>query len=270
MEAHIRANRLHWDELVPIHEKSTYYDVKAFRAGESTLHSIELQELGDVSGKSLLHLQCHFGLDTLSWARMGGIVTGVDFSEKAIALARSLSNELKTEADFVCSNLYDLPGVLTGEFDIVFTSYGVLCWLPDLKGWAEVIAYFLKPGGTFYIVEDHPFANIFDDSKGVTELRAVRPYFHSREPEKWDAEGSYAEPGVKLIHSVHYEWAHSISDILNALTTAGLDVAFLHEFPFCAWPRFPFLTQGEDGWWRLERHSESVPLMFSIKAFKPL
>ena len=171
MDYYMRSNLEHWNKLTPIHERSKFYDVESFKSGKSTLKSIELEELGDVSGRSLLHLQCHFGLDTMSWARLGARVTGVDFSDRAISLAQELSKELGIEADFVCSDVYDLRSILDKQFDIVFTSYGILCWLPDLRRWAEVIAHFLRPGGTFYMVEGHPFVDVFDHLENATELK---------------------------------------------------------------------------------------------------
>jgi len=195
MDEYLRNNRELWNEITPIHAQSKFYDVEGFKKGSSSmLYPVEFEEMGDVSGKSLLHLQCHFGMDTLSWARLGAKVTGVDFSDKSIDLARSLSDELGIEADFVCCNIYDLPAKLSERFDIVYTSGGVLCWLPDLKKWAEIISHFLKPGGFFYILEGHPFSCVFDDSPDATELKVKYPYFHGPEPDKWEPEGDYAEP----------------------------------------------------------------------------
>ncbi len=183
MDEQRQANRTLWNNWTALHAKSSYYDVEGFKAGKSTLTSIEVDEVDAVAGKSLLHLQCHFGLDTLSWARRGAMVTGVDFCERAIELARSLAQELELPARFAHSDVYDLPTVLHDEFDIVFTSYGVLYWLPDLRGWADVVARFLKPGGTFFIVEHHPFASVFDlDADG--DLRAVHPYLGGSEPQQ--------------------------------------------------------------------------------------
>ena len=260
--------RRHWNECVPVHAKSDFYDLDGFKGGESSLNSIELEELGDVAGKSMLHLQCHFGLDTMSWARLGAKVTGVDFSEEAIDLARSLSRELDIDARFVLSNVYDLPDVLDGRgaYDIVFTSYGVLCWLPDTDAWARVAAHFLRPGGTFYIVDGHPFGHIFDDSDDVTELKVDYPYFHSAQPTWFGPSPSYA--GEELIKTPSYEWTHSIGDIVTSLISAGLRIEFLHEFPFAQWQAYPMMERGEDGWWRLPEHEESVPLLFSLKATK--
>lgn len=261
------ANRRLWDELTPIHARSAFYDVQGFLAGKSTLSPLELAEVGGVQGKSLLHLQCHFGLDTLSWARLGATATGVDFSPKAIALARSLSRDSGITARFVKSNVYDLPRVLRGEFDIVFTSYGVLCWLPDLKRWANVIAHFLKPGGTFYIVDFHPVTNVFANEADEQPLRVTGSYFPSAAPQRWEPDGSYADRSATVTQPAH-EWSHPIADIVNALLAAGLRLEFLHEFPYCSYPHFPFMRRGADGWWWLPGRKASIPLMFSIRATK--
>lgn len=264
----LEANRKRWDELTPLHARSGFYDVQGLRDGGLTLMPLEQEELGDVAGRSLLHLQCHFGLDTLSWARLGAQVTGVDFSEEAITLARSLSAELGIAADFVRSDLYGLPSVLTGRFDIVYTSYGVLCWLPDLPRWAKVIAHFLRPGGTFYIAEIHPFAYVFRDEKDAEGLEVFYPYFHSAEPLRFQEQGSYAAPGADVFHTVTYEWQHSLGDIVNSLILADLQIEFLHEFPYACERMFPFLRQDREGWWRLEGHPGSIPMTFSLKATK--
>lgn len=190
MDDYKKANRALWNEWTSINEKSEFYDLEGFKSGKTTLDPIELEELGDVSGKTLLHLQCHFGLDTLSWARLGAKVTGADFSESAIGLARSLSKELSIPANFLCSNIYDLPKILNGKFDIVFTSAGVLAWLPDLERWAQVIARFLNIRGAFYIREFHPLAYVFDDQEGITEPEVAYPYFGSSEPMRCPVKGS--------------------------------------------------------------------------------
>lgn len=268
MDDYKKANRALWNEWTSIHEHSEFYGLEGFKAGRSTLDPIELEELGDVWGKALLHLQCHFGLDTLSWARLGAKVTGVDFSDKAIALARSLSEELKIPANFVCSDIYDLPNVLSEKFDIVFTSAGVLAWLPDLGRWAQVIAHFLKPGGTFYIREFHPFAYIFDDKEGITELKVAYPYFGSSEPMRCPVQGSYVDRSAKVTQPIAYEWVHSLSEILSSLISAGLRIEFLHEFPYCSFQMLPFMERSEGGRWRLKGQKDFIPFMFSLKATK--
>ncbi len=267
MNEHLEANRAWWNEKVSLHAESGFYDVKGFKAGKLTLMDLEREELGDVAGKSLLHLQCHFGLDTLSWARLGAQVTGVDFSPEAIALACSLREEVGVEANFVCSDIHELPGLLSGRFDIVFTSYGVLCWLSDLARWAEVIAHYLEPHGTFYIAEIHPFASVFYDRCDAEKLEVHYPYFHDTEPMRFENQGSYASGGAAGTRHVTYEWAHSLGDVVNALISAGLQIEFLHEFPYACYRMFPFLEPDGGGWWRLNAKHGCIPMTFSLKAY---
>ena len=262
-------NRAHWDEVVPIHVASDFYDVASFKAGESKLKPVELAELGDVRGKTLLHLQCHFGLDTLSWAREGAIVTGIDFSEPAIAQARALASELSIPARFIVTNVYDAPSVLDEQFDIVFTSYGVLGWLPDIARWAQVGAHFVKPGGTFYIAEFHPVSNVFDESPGIDGLYVKYPYFSLPEPFKDDTGNDYADPTSKLQHATTYWFPHSLGEVVTALIDAGLRIDHLHEFPFSTYQFLPFTARQPDGTVRLTQHDGCIPLLYSIKATKP-
>lgn len=268
MDPYLEANQRLWDQWTSKHEKSAFYDLEGFRNGKDRLRSIELSELGDVEGRSLLHLQCHFGMDTLAWARRGAMVTGVDFSEQSIALALSLSLELGLAAQFYCADIYRLPEVLAGEFDIVFTSYGVLHWLRDLHRWGEMIARFLKPGGIFYIVEDHPFFRVFS-SKATSELQVKNCYFFSQTPDQLETTGSYAT-GDQGERSSYYIWNHSIGEVVSSLIEAGLRIEFLHEFPYAARAKFPFMEQGQDGWWRLPDHLDgTIPFLFSLQARKP-
>lgn len=263
------ANLALWDEWTAIHVNSPFYDVEGFKRGDLKLNSLERQELGDVSGKSLLHLQCHFGLATMSWARLGATATGVDFSSKSIDAARALAAELELPVQFVCSEIDTLPEKLNGEFDIVFTSYGILPWLPDLDRWAQVIAHFLKAGGVFYIAEAHPVSYIFDDDQGATDLVVKHRYFTHGEPIEWKVQGSYADRSAPVAQPVSYEWMHTMADIINALIGNGLTIEFLHEFPFVTWQQLPFMVEDTDGYWRLPDRESSVPLLFSIKARKP-
>lgn len=264
-----RVDRENWDRLAPLHAQSSFYNVAGFKAGRITLQPLEREEVGDVAGKSLLHLQCHFGMDTLSWARLGAEVTGVDYAPQAIEIARQLAREAGLQAEFVCASIYELPERLARTFDIVFTSYGVLCWLPDLPAWGRVIAHFLKPGGVFYIADGHPLANIFYNEPDATDLHIAYPYFHQDEPDGFACNGSYAtDPGVEL-HHTSYEWSHSLGEIVNALLDAGLQIQFLHEFPFGFYQHHPLMVRGDDGNWRFPEHQESVPLIFSIRAVKP-
>lgn len=266
-EKYFETNLKRWNELVAIHANSEEYDLEGFLAGQCSLKPLEIAELGDVKGKSLLHLQCHFGLDTLSWARKGAKVTGVDFAPEAIKLARELNDQLELKARFIESNIYDLEEKLTGKFDIVFTSYGVLCWLDDLERWAEIIAHFLKPQGVFYIAEFHPFSYVFDD-ENEKELQLRYNYFSLDEPMKFKVQGSYADPKAKTENSVDYEWIHSLSDIVNAIIKAGMKIEFLNEHNETCFKQFPFVKQEKDGWFRLQNQKVDIPLMFSIKAVK--
>lgn len=265
---YIQTNRELWNRWTKLHAEtpSRDYDLDGFEAGQTTLKSIELEELGDVAGKSLLHLQCHFGLDTLSWARRGAIVTGVDFSQEAIALARSLSAELDIDAEFVCCDIYDLPALLQDQFDIVFTSYGVLPWLPDLQSWAEIIATYLRTGGTFYMVEGHPIRRVLLPRRVDDLGRPVEcGYFHSENPVKVAEHGSYAMPGTGSVDAAHY-WTHGLGEVVTALSSAGLRLEFLHEFPkfiknCCSY------VETEPGRYELQLLTDVViPNQFSIRA----
>jgi SAM-dependent methyltransferase len=267
MDEYLKANQKLWNEWTTDHEKSALYNLEGFKAGKERLKSIELEEVGEVSVKLLLHVQCHFGLDTLAWARHGAIVTGTDLSTESISLARSLSEELNIPANFVCCDVLTLREHLQGQFDIVFTSYGILHWLRDLKRWAKVIDHFLKPGGFFYIVEDHPFMRVFtsDPEQGI---KVDNPYFFSEEPYKAETEGSYATNFVGEKRT-YYMWDHSMSEIINSIIGVGLRIEFLHEFPFALRAKFSNMVEGEDGYWRFTREHNMVPLLFSLKASQP-
>ena len=242
--------------------------MEGFRAGGLRLADYELEEVGEVAGKELLHLQCHFGLDTLSWARLGARVTGVDFSAQAIATARQLAAEVELPAHFVCCDVLELPAHLGGDFDLVYTSRGVLGWLPDLERWAQVVAHFLRPGGIFYITELHPFVWPFDDDEGVTELRVRYPYFPRQRPLPFSVQGSYADPTAQVEQTVQYAWPHSLGEVVTALASNGLRIELLNEWPFLAWS-LPFLVEHADGTWRLpEGMTGEIPLSFSLKASK--
>jgi SAM-dependent methyltransferase len=264
MDDRLKANLDAWNMMAGIHAASREYRLAEFKAGENVLKPIELREVGDVRGKSLLHMQCHFGLDTMSWARMGANVTGLDFSDQAIALARSISAELKIPARFLHSNIYDAPAVLHDQFDIVFTSYGALCWLPDIKRWAAIAASFVKPGGFFYIAEFHPLTQMSGNASGATKLEFEISYFHAAMRE--DPPGpDYSDPS-KIV-SVTHQWMYRLGDVVSALAATGLRIEYLHEFAECIYPHFPFMKQESDGLWHIE--GDPIPTIFSIKASKP-
>jgi SAM-dependent methyltransferase len=267
MDKYFKNNQDMWNDWAPLHAASQFYDVAGFRKGRCTLYPIELEEVGDVTGKSLLHFQYHFGLDTLSWARRGAKVTGIDFSDKAVDIARSLSKETEIKADFVNSNIYDLPKNLTGQFDVVYTSAEVLCWLPDLKGWADVIVQFLKPGGFFYILEGHPFLNmLYTDNLNAVVPEITKSYFYTPEPEEYQTDSSYTGDKTQIKHTGD-EWMHSLGDIINSLISAGLKIEFLHEYPKIFFKAMPYMVQDKDGYWRIP--GDKIPLIFTLKATKP-
>jgi SAM-dependent methyltransferase len=255
-------NKNAWNKKTPFHLKSEMYNLEDFKNGKSSLNFIEIEELGDVKGKSMLHLQCHFGQDSLSWARMGANVTGVDFSDEAIYAANLLRDELKLDAKFICSNIYNLKSNLDEKFDIVFTSYGTIGWLPDLIKWGKLISHYLKQGGIFYIVEFHNMVWMFDNN--FTKFKYS--YFNQGVIEE-EVEGTYADTDAPLKQS-EYGWNHPLSDVINALVQNGLKIEFIHEFPFSVYNVFSNSVKGEDGWWRIKGMENIIPMMFSIRANK--
>jgi SAM-dependent methyltransferase len=256
-------NRAFWDEVTPVHLRA--YGVERFLAGERWLPNEILTEMGDVSDLSLLHLQCHFGLDSLAWAREGAKVTGVDFSPAAIEAARELAERASLPARFVCSDIYDLPNNLDGQFDIVFTSIGVLCWLKDLDAWASVISHYLKPGGFFYIMDGHPLLYTFDD-EGT--WRFILPYFHNAAPYVWDGENAdYMDPSYKT-NAPTYEWQWSVSDIINAVIKAGLRLEFFNEYEALTDPVYPEMKPRADGLFTFPNMPVPLPIVFTLKARK--
>lgn len=263
-----QTNLKSWDSVVPIHESSDFYDVEGFKAGKCSLSEIEKEEVGNLNDKSLLHLQCHFGMDTLSWARRGATVTGVDFSPKAVELAKSLAENLNIDANFICSNLYEVESKLNQEFDVVFTSQGALCWLPNIKKWGRIAARYIKPGGFLYVYEGHPILDIFE-SDGDIDSYDVRYNYFQDTGQRWESEGTYADRDAD-IKNVTYQWTHPLSSIINALISAGLVIEFVHEFPFNFYPHFSFLKEDDKGRWWPKDDEHKIPMSFSIKASKPV
>ena len=262
-EKYFQANKENWNARVPIHRDSAFYDVEAFKKGKNSLNQIELSEMGEVAGKSLLHLQCHFGLDSMSWSRMGARVTGVDFSEDAIELARSINHELGLDTTFICSNVYDHQNFASEQYDIVFTSYGVIGWLPDLQRWAKVINDCLKPGGVFYMAEFHPMVWIYDD-----QFTHVAYSYFNREVIETEQEGTYGNREAKF-QLREYSWNHPISEVINALISNGLNILMLNEFDFSPYNCFPNTVKNEDGNFYIKGFENKLPMVFSIKACKP-
>lgn len=251
-------NRIAWNEMVEVHFKHPGYRVKEFLDGQQMLHSIEIEEVGDVEGKSLLHLFCQFGLDTLSWARQGATVTGVDISDKSIEYANLLAEKVGIRATFIRSDVVDLIGKIDAAFDIVFQSYGTLCWISDLESWARVVAHYLKPGGLFYIVDLHPILSVV--------LEDEVSYF-KRGPYRYKDSPDYCDKEYRIKNEL-VEWEHKLSDIINVLIEAGLTVEKVNEFDKTVDP-------GNEGWIKREGYyyppdgPSRYPLMFSIRVRKP-
>jgi 2-polyprenyl-3-methyl-5-hydroxy-6-metoxy-1,4-benzoquinol methylase len=266
MEKYYKTNLKYWNELVDIHSKSKEYNLEGFIRGESSLHSLELEALGDVSDMSLLHLQCHFGLDTLSWARLGATVTGIDFSEKAIQLARYLAQLLRIPAQFIHCSLYDLPSIHEGEYDIVYTSYGVINWLHDITRWGEIVSRYLKTGGTFFMAEFHPFMYIFEEEG--SNLAIKNAYWYNPRPTHYESERSYADREMILENRETYAWAHPLSDILDSLIRAGLTIREVKEYPYSVDEIYSNMATSKNGYRRFVRQDYQLPLMFSVKATK--
>ncbi|MEU9863040.1 class I SAM-dependent methyltransferase [Streptomyces sp. NPDC047971] len=264
------ANRARWDERVPIHAASEFYDLDAFRAGKDALRDFEVAEVGDVTGRSLLHLQCHIGLDTLSWARHGASrVVGLDFSEPAVETARSLAADLGLSADraaFVAADAYDAAqAVPDSSYDIVYTGTGALNWLPDIERWAETAASLVAPGGFLYVAEFHPLTDSLDDETGS---RIVNDYF-VRDPWVDTSSGTYADLDAATVHNRSVEWVHPVGEVVTAVARAGLRIEFLHEHDVSLYSRYETLQRHEDGYHRFPADRPRIPLMYSLKASRP-
>lgn len=259
---YLEINRRLWDAKTAYHLNSEFYDVKTFLDGRNSLTEIELALLGDISGRSVLHLQCHFGQDTISLSRMGASATGVDFSSKAIETARQLAQESGSTAQFICSDIYDLPNQMDEKFDLVFTSFGVIGWLPDLKKWAEVIAHFLKPGGKFIFAEFHPVVWMFDNN-----FSSIQYNYFNVEAIREEAVGTYADRDAP-IRNESITWNHSLSETLNALIESGLEIKHFEEFDFSPFNCFNEMILSDDQKFRIRQLDNKIPLTFALTAVK--
>ncbi|WOI23061.1 class I SAM-dependent methyltransferase [Nonlabens ulvanivorans] len=255
-------NKNTWNQKTAIHFESEFYDKDAFAKAKNSLNSYELNALGNVKDKKLLHLQCHFGQDSLSWAHKGAVVTGVDISDEAIKLARKLSVDLGIPAQFVCCNVLETSNYIKEKFDIIFTSYGTIGWLPDLKPWAQMISERLNDNGVFYIVDFHPIAWMYDYN--VTP--PVMKYHYAREEAIYDEyEGTYANNKSKMV-SKEYGWNHSLSEVVQSLIDAGLSVNLLAEHDGSPYDVFPNMKLRDDGLYYLD--GGLYPMLFEISAVK--
>jgi 2-polyprenyl-3-methyl-5-hydroxy-6-metoxy-1,4-benzoquinol methylase len=256
---YLSVNRELWNARVPHHIASSFYDVPGFLEGKSSLNTIELELLGDVKGKRILHLQCHFGQDSISLARMGAHVTGVDLSDAALAEARSLAQRAGVDVRFIESDVYALPQVLNEKFDVVFTSYGTIGWLPDLNRWAEVVKTFLQPGGQFLLVEFHPTMWMMDNAfeKLTYSYFNVAPIIETET-------GTYAETGAS-VNKTAITWNHPISDVLTPLLARGLQLTHFQEFDYSPYNIFPDANEVAPGRFAIRGKEGLLPLVYAVR-----
>lgn len=265
MRDELRANRLNWDDRVDIHFDSVDHDVEGFVAGRRSFPGVDLEEVGDVNGRSLVHLQCHFGMDTLSWARLGARAVGVDFSLRAIERARELARRMNLSARFVEADVHDAPTALAERFDIVYVSLGAICWLPSITRWASVVRALLAPGGMLYIRDVHPVLWA-TESSAPGKLELVGSYFESETPFTETSAETYAGAGC-VANERTYEWNHGLGEIVQAILDEGLTVERLLEHRWATWRALPWLERDDDGLYRMpEGQRDRLPMSFSLRA----
>jgi len=255
-------NRKTWNKKTKVHLESDFYDQAGFLKGKSSLNSIELNLLGDVRNKSILHLQCHFGQDTISLARMGAQVTGVDLADEAIDAARKLASACGVDATFVACDLYDAPKHIDEKFDIVFTSYGTIGWLPDLMRWAELIQSFLKPGGRLVFVEFHPVVWMFDD-----DFQTVGYNYFNDGPIVETFTGTYADRNSDLVTET-VNWNHGIGEVLTSLLASGLNIQHFEEFDYSPYACFKHVEEFDSGKFRIKHLQNNIPMVYALVATK--
>ncbi|MBW7870507.1 MAG: methyltransferase domain-containing protein [Flavobacteriia bacterium] len=255
---YIEINRQSWNKRTEVHLKSAFYDLDNFLKGKSSLNDIELNLLGDIKGKSVLHLQCHFGQDSISLGRLGADVTGVDLSDKSIDSAKQLAKQTDSNAKFICCNIYDLPEHLNQKFDIVFTTYGTIGWLPDLDRWAKIISKFLKPGGKFVFAEFHSVVWMFDD-----HFEKIGYNYFNSGPIAETQTGTYADRDAELTLS-GVSWNHGISEVLNSLINNGLEINSFDEYDYSPYNCFEKTVEFEPGKFRIKHLENKIPMVYSI------
>ena len=255
---YIEINRKSWNNRTDTHLKSEFYDLENFIKGKTSLNDIELELLGDLKGKTILHLQCHFGQDTISLSRLGAEVTGVDLSDKAIESAKKITKDTESNAKFICCDIYDLPNHLDKQFDIVYTSYGTIGWLPDLDKWAKIISQYLKPNGKFVFVEFHPVDDNFD--------KIGYNYFNSGAIVESEI-GTYADKTAEITQE-YVMWNHGLSEVMNSLIKNGLEINCLNEYDYSPYNCFNKTIEFEPKKYRIEHLENKIPMVYSMVAKK--
>lgn len=263
-ENYIEINRALWDAKTKYHAISAFYNMDngGFMSTVSSLKDIELALLGDIKGKTILHLQCHFGQDTLSLSKLGAKATGVDFSGAAIDKARELNEQLGLDATFICSDIYELPAVLDEQFDIVFTSYGTIGWLPDMQRWAQVVSRYIKPGGKFVFVEFHPVMWMFDSNFSVVQYS----YFN-RDAIVETLSGTYADRNAN-IEQQEIGWNHDLSEVMQNLINTGLQITHFNEYDYSPCNCFANMVEIAAGRFQIEGMEGKIPMVYSLVAEK--
>ncbi|MDI9310816.1 MAG: class I SAM-dependent methyltransferase [Limnohabitans sp.] len=259
---YIEVNKKTWNNKTEVHVNSDFYDNENFLNGKSSLNEIELQLFGDVTDKKILHLQCHFGQDTLSLARMGAKTTGVDLSDKAIQTAREMNDQLGLNTNFICCDLYDLPYHLNEQFDIVFTSYGTIGWLPDLDKWAKIVSQFLKPNGRFIMADFHPVVWMFDN-----DFATIFYSYFNIEPIIEEETGTYADKNAPM-EAKTITWNHPTSEVLNALISNGIQLNSFNEYDYSPYNCFNQTEEFEPKKYRIKHLENKIPMVYSIVATK--
>lgn len=256
---HLEINKNSWNRRTEIHIQSDFYDIPSFINGKTSLNTIELDLLGDIKGKRILHLQCHFGQDTLSLARMGAQVVGVDLSNKAIEKAKELAQKLQIDSEFICSDVLDLEGKIEGEFDYIFTSYGVLGWLPDLHQWAKVVHAFLKPNGKLLLIEFHPVVWMFDDSFKTVSFS----YFNKGAMQ--DSSETYTDGGGGEKLEFVY-WNHALEAVFKGLLDEGMEIKHFSEYDYSPYPCFDNIVETAPQRYQIKGLEEKIPMVYALVA----
>jgi 2-polyprenyl-3-methyl-5-hydroxy-6-metoxy-1,4-benzoquinol methylase len=259
---YIEINRRTWNQKTAVHYESDFYNVKEFILGGNSLNSIELDLLGDLNGKKILHLQCHFGQDSISLVRLGAQVTGVDLSDKAIEKAHQLAKECGVDAKFICCDIYDLEKYLDEKFDIVFTSYGTIGWLPDIHKWAKIVSHYLKPNGIFVFAEFHPVVWMYDD-----DFTEVRYSYFIDAPIIEIENGTYADKEANLVEEFCC-WNHGLAEVLQAIMNEGLRIDNFQEYDYSPYDCFNKTVQIAEKKFQLEPFENKIPIVYSLRATK--
>lgn len=257
---YLKINKKSWNSRTEIHFDSEFYDNENFIRGNISLNPIELALLGNIKGKSILHLQCHFGQDTISLNRMGAKTTGVDLSDKAIEKAKELAETTNSDARFICCDIYDLPNHLDEKFDIVFTSYGTIGWLPDINKWAAIVSKFLKPEGKFVFVEFHPVVWMFDD-----DFKFIKYNYLNKGPIEEVEEGTYTDKNAPISEN-YITWNHGMSEVVNSLISEKLTLESLKEYDYSPYNCFNMTSEIAPKKFRIKHLGDKIPMVYSIVA----